>query len=281
MRSHGGIAALVILALVFTSAIADDGDAITLLRKRDFAGIETLLAGVQNRFENGALSEIELRNAYRPFYTLDVQGVTNLTEWVNRAPTSYPAHLAMGIYLKRKGIDARGTAYISDTPQQNIDLMRQYHAQAKIQLEKSLSLTKAPYLSVWHLLDMAIFSGDRDISRELLSVANGLLPNNRLARNRYMVSLEPRWGGSYAEMEDFVRTCRREGVEEDGIAQLEAIMHTDIGSSLEEQGNIREARNHFIMAIELAKKIGGDFRKDWIPATNYRCTKPEFAAYCQ
>jgi len=271
---------LFLIAFCFGRAVADESPVQSLLRNKNFSELDAALTRVQIQFESRTLSETELRNAYRPFYTLDAETEANLADWANLSPSSYVAHLALGINFKRKGTAARGNDYISNTPKQNIDEMVRYFAQARAELEKSLPLTKVPYLSVWHLLDMANIHGDKVESLRLLLVANKLLPDNRLARNRYMQSLKPRWGGSIPDMEQFIETSRREGLDQDGIMQLEAIMQEDLGLSTLETGDLPLSREHFIKALELAKKIGGTFLQDWLSAARYQCTRPEFSAYC-
>jgi len=75
-----------------------------LLRSNNVGELERLLNGVQERFERDTLSEIELRNAFRPFYDLDERAAANLAMWASASPKSYVARLAFGIYLKRRGI---------------------------------------------------------------------------------------------------------------------------------------------------------------------------------
>lgn len=83
-----------------------------LLKNNDILGLEAALTGVQSRFEGGQATEIELRDAFRPFYNLDEASAKNLIAWAASSPKSYVAHLALGIHYKRRGSDARGDKYL-------------------------------------------------------------------------------------------------------------------------------------------------------------------------
>lgn len=253
-----------------------------LLKARDFKNLESATKQIQSKFENGELSEIELRNTYRQFYNLDQETLDKVQEWKSKFPASYAAHLIRGTYFKRKGFDAREDKYISEIPQENIEKMHQYHEIAKIELNTSLKLTRKPFLSVFHLLEISQSDGDKKTSLALLASGNKMLHSNTLVRNRFIRSLEPRWGGSYAQMKDFVAKSKAEGVSAVGIMQLEAIMYDDMGFTLIESGDTRAAIENFLKALELGRRVGGEFRKDFLINSNYySCREPALKKYCQ
>jgi len=189
--------------------------------------------------------------------------------------------LIRGVYFKRKGNDVRGDKYISQTPQENLDKMRQYHERAIAELRTSLTLTKKPFLSVFHLLDIIQSEGSKEDSLALIAAANEMLPSNTLARNRFMGSLTPRWGGSYKDMREFISRSKEEGVSTIGLFQLEAIMYDDMTATSITRGDKQSATKYFDRALELAERVGGDFRKDWLPFANTPCAQRlELQKYC-
>ena len=252
-----------------------------LLRAREFVALESATRQVQERFENGTLSDIQLRNIYRQFYDLDEQDLGKIEAWKNTVPGSYSAHLIRGVHFKRKAADARGGKYISQTPPDNIKRMRQYEEIAITELRNSLKLTEKPFLSVFQLLEISKMSGSKETSRGLVIAANKMLPSNTLARNRFMMTLTPRWGGSYEEMKQFIAQSKKEEVSSVGVSQLEAIMYDDIAFTYLEQDDRQNATTYFLKALELARSIGGDFRKDWLFFANIHiCGDPDLAKYC-
>jgi hypothetical protein len=273
-----------LVAGVLTSNVraADPVDVAAALAANDAAAADSQLNDVQRRFEAGTIGEIELRNAFRPIYDLTPKEAETLHTWSAAHPTSYAAHLAEGIYYKKRAQAARGDKFVSETSKEALDGMHKNLAPAKAELTKSLDLTKKPFLSLFHLIDIASLEGDRSSAAEFIAMANGAFPKNTLARNRYMQGLMPRWGGSYPEAEAFIAKSKSEGLPEQGVVQLEAIMHQDKGQGLEEHGDHQAARAEFVQALQLGKRAGGTFQVDFLKtARYYGCSGSDAAAYCQ
>lgn len=263
------------------SPLEQEDRLLTLLRAGEYEALESATREIQAKFESGLLSEIALRNTYRQFYKMEQQELAKIEEWKKAFPDSYAARLVRGVYLKRKGIDVRGEKAISQTPSENIESMRQYHQMAELELVPSLKLTKKPYLSVFHLLDIAKSRGSRDRASALVAAANEMLPGNTLARNRYMTSLQPRWGGSYEEMRQFITRSRDEGLSKEGLTQLEAIMYDDIAFTYLERGDRQNATKYLDRTTELAQQVREEFRKEFLQFSNTSCAKKlEVQKYC-
>lgn len=272
-----------ILACSACPSSAAGPDVAALLAANDVAAVDAYLNGVQERFEKGSITEIELRNAFRPVYDLKGAAAENLHAWSTSHANSYAAHLAEGIFLKKRGLAARGRKWISETSESQLDEMQRYMAPAKVELERSRKLTKKPLLSIFHLLEIAfnLGGGQSSESRALVRAANAFAPGNALVRNRYLQGLMPRWGGSYAAAEDFISASKAEAVPEAVLDQMQAILHQDRGRSLEHEGDHAAAMAEFERALELGKKVGGTFQADFLPgARHYVCSGPNAARYC-
>ncbi|MGR9106602.1 MAG: tetratricopeptide repeat protein, partial [Gammaproteobacteria bacterium] len=124
--------------------------------------------------------------------------------------------------------------------------------------------------------------GDRDTSFALLRRANEILPGNALVRNRYAISLTPRWGGSYKQLDQFIADTKGERVPASVVLQLEAIEHNDKGLSLEEQHQHDAAMEHFRRSLEIADRVGGTFAKEFLePSRYYGCSGQNAPTSCQ
>jgi len=276
-----GLIAIFSLMLPVVSSAQNGTELLGLLKAGDFKNLESFTKKIQTKFEDGALSEIELRNTYRPFYNLDQENLDKVEEWERKIPVSYAAHLIRGTYFKRRGGDARGDKYISETPPENIKKMEQYFEIAKSELNASLKLTPKPFLSVFQLLQISAMTGDEETSSTLLASANKMLPSNTLVRNRFMVFLKPRWCGSYAQMKEFIAKSKEEGASAAGIMQLEAIMYDDMGDTAMDRGDKRLAVENLLKALEIGQRVGGEFRKDFLESSNYySCREPDLKKYC-
>jgi tetratricopeptide (TPR) repeat protein len=181
---------------------------IDLLDKRDYAALERLLGGHQWAFEADSDSSRQLENAFGAFRKVPRGGEAALNEWVAKYPASYAALVARGSYYYAQGLDARGTAFIKDTPDENVEAMRVYMRKARRDLEQSLKLTQKPYLSRLLLMSVTRTAGGRRGAKAQYVEAAKLAPQSVELRLAYMTSLEPRWGGSLTEMEAFAVESR-------------------------------------------------------------------------
>ena len=183
---------------------------IGLLEQGNYGELERLLVGYQQAFEGDTSLSPRLENAFLAFRKVTPDAERSLTEWVDRYRNSYVALAARGSFYYFQGLEARGTAYIKDTPEGNIRAMRAYFDKAGADLERSLALTLKPYLSRLTLMSMARTNGNRRAERVQYLEAVKLAPQSVELRLAHMVSLEPRWGGSYRQMEALVAESRAE-----------------------------------------------------------------------
>jgi predicted Zn-dependent protease len=182
---------------------------LALLERRDHAGLERLLAGHQLAFERDSTESPKLEHAFRAFGKAPRSAEPALDEWVARSPSSYAALVARASFYLGQGLDARGTAFIGETPPENIESMRFYLDKARAELERSLELSGKPYLSHAYLMTIARLGGvGRDEAH--YEAALKLAPQSVELRLRRMTDLEPRWGGSVSHMEAFAAQARKE-----------------------------------------------------------------------
>lgn len=284
MKKSSSFISIFAFLLIFASLTArsEEPNIQLALSNNDFKLLDTTLNGLQQSFEIGRLSEIQLRNAYRPFYKLDKQQQEALREWPRKSPSSYAAHLALGIFLKKAAQDARGDGFISETSQKQLTEMHRLNELSRAELRQSINLTKKPYLSVFHLLDIAKSEGDDEAMQKLLAQANKILPNNFLARARYLTSILPRWGGSYEQAQKYIQTASKEGLDAKGVMQLEAIVYNDKGDMAWRNRDHTAAKANFLKALDLANTVGGSFKKDFLEsADSYICGKSKTHPMCK
>jgi Zn-dependent protease with chaperone function len=178
---------------------------VVLIGKRDYEGLEARLAGVQQRYEQSAIGEEELETAFRAFRRVGAAAEPALTEWSGKMPKSYAAHTALGIYYLWRGIAARGSAYARDTTDEQMQAMQTLLGKARTELEGSLALTAKPHISHLSLITLSRYVGDGSLGvrhfREGLKVS----PQSVSLRLARMTTVEPRWRGSYREMEALAR----------------------------------------------------------------------------
>lgn len=178
-------------------------EVIALLANRQFDALEKLLVTHQQSFEAGRSTSDTLEKVFRSFEKVPRSEEAALNEWVKTYPASYVAMLARARFHYAQGMQARGTQFVRETPEENLRTMRYFLEKAQTDLERSLSMTPKPYLSRATLMEIAGVGGNRDDEKTQYREAVKLHPQDIRLRIAHMRYLEPRWGGSYREMEAF------------------------------------------------------------------------------
>lgn len=183
-------------------------EVLALLEARNYDGLERVLGGYQRAFERDPAASAPLENAYRAFGKAPGSAQAVLEEWTKRSPVSYPAALAKGSFDFYQELEARDAAGIAGTPKENPVAMRAGFERARASLARSLGLTPKPYLSRRLLMALARYSGSRGDEQAQYLEGLKFAPGSVELRLARMTGLEPRWGGSYAEMQAFLEEAR-------------------------------------------------------------------------
>jgi Domain of unknown function (DUF4034) len=195
-----------------------------LLRTEQYQELDRRYSAVQVEFENNKISGDDLRAQFRDFYATDPDLAAKLDGWVARYPASYVARVARGIYYKKVGFEARGTAYIRETSQSQIDGMNAAFEKAVADLRVSLNMNPKPFLSYFHLLDIGNAVGAKEELRAIYDRASSLDPSSYAIRLKYMTTLQTRWGGSLEEMQNFYAECQRASLTDAQNKELQGLL---------------------------------------------------------
>jgi hypothetical protein len=233
------------------AAHAAEMNASAMLRAGKFGELQEYYSAVQLKFESGAISGDELRNEFRVFYPIDKDLAAKYDAWVTAFPKSYVARLARGIYYKRVGLDARGERYISETSRAQLDRMDSAFRRAVGDLGASISMDPKPFLSYFHTMDIGRqYLGNADI-RKVFDGAAALDPNSLGLRIKYMIALEPRWGGSTKAMRAFLDESKSAHMPIGDMNQLEAMVYDEEGTEYRTAGNLSAAEGAYRKSLSL------------------------------
>lgn len=262
-------AALLVLA---GTCHANELDIQEALRTKQFDAIEKALQAKEKEFEQGQIGEYDLLDSYKPFYQEEDIFSEELNEWTTKKPNSYVAHLARGIYYRKLGEFRRGTRYIQQTPAANVRFMHQQFEVAQADLRKALDLNPRSFLAILNLLNIEYRQGDLDNAVKLFRHSLKLYPQTLLLRARYMVQLQPRWGGSYEAMDDFLRETRNDGTPETVRNLLFAIKLDDIGFTSQEHRDYDSAHENYLHALALSKGADRRFISSYLQHASDWCS---------
>jgi hypothetical protein len=98
---------------------------------------------------------------------------------------------------------------------------------------------------------IAMYEGDDDEPRRLLDRSLGIDPHNFIVRERYMGSLEPRWGGTYEQMYAFLEESRRAGLSARHLDRLKSVILADQAQTHLDAEEYPEAERDYRAAMAL------------------------------
>ena len=226
-------------------------EALAWLNADRFNELDRRYAEIQRGYRQGSVSDEELRAAFRVFYATDVGLEPKYRTWAQQWPQSYVAHLARAIYYKKVGQERRGGNFMAETTATQIQGMEAAFEVASEELLKSYSLDDKPLLSYLHAIDISNSLGQADESRRLFDLAVKIDPRNFIVREKYMGTLQTRWGGSVEQMRDFLQECRQAQLSAAHLKALEALVIEDEGWVHQyREGNPEAAVRSFMLAAK-------------------------------
>ena len=247
---------------------------VEMLRSEQFAQLDQRYNTLQERYEQGTINDRELTLKYQAFYDTSPENEAYLNQWIAKNTTSYPARLARGIYLRKLGEAARGAAYVKDTPRENMVKLQQYLERANGDFLDSLKLSRKPIVTLLHLVNSSMMRGDKQESIVWLNYANRIDPNNYGIKRRYLLTITPRWGGSYDQMWAFLKACRDQQTSAEFLRIFESTIYLDQAKSFAEQDQRERALPLYRKALSLLEGIDNTERLDALKGVVYNGANP-------
>ncbi len=226
-------------------------ETLALLNTERFAELDARFSAIQANYRNRVISDEQLRNAFRVFYDTDVALQVKYDAWVGKFPKSYVARLARGVYYRKTGQNRRGGEIIANTTDSQLQGMDATFALAMKDLKASAALDKRPLLTIFNEMSVAIFEGDTREIRGLLDQSLRMDPQNVIIRHEYMMSLEPRWGGTVEQMSAFLEESRNAGLSKPKLQLLEAVIISDRADGFKDAGDYPAAEREYRKAVAL------------------------------
>ncbi len=221
-----------------------------LLIDGEFAELERRLAGYQEQFEAGQITDYRVGFAFSAFANSDPRVTRGLGRWVEESPDSYVPYLARSVHHANLAKHVRGTAFYNRTSEKAFEKMREYFALAVADSRKALSFNRKLTKAYAVLLDATTYSGPHRDKRKILDEALKHAPRSLLVRDSYLVSLRPWWGGSLEEIRAFLEESRQSGVK---LGPLEGFADYIKAETLARRGQRWEAIEHYDRALKFGE----------------------------
>ncbi|MGH8171905.1 MAG: tetratricopeptide repeat protein [Rhodanobacteraceae bacterium] len=149
-----------------------------------------------------SVPEGALQHAYVDNFSTSSPTVKRLIDqWLIQAPASAHALTARGIYWLATAQEARGEDTIQNTPAENLSNMSKALDAAQRDLEKAISINPRVMPAYTALIGVAKLASDRELAERTIRQAIQVDPTTFYPRDRLSIMYEPRWGGSFEEMD--------------------------------------------------------------------------------
>lgn len=220
-----------------------------LLKDEAYVKLDEIMRAYQEAFEEDFHLEDMVIDAFETFSVDDPDLLPLLDAWVQTSPKSYAALLARGVYHQQRGWTARGGKSVKDTPAGNIAAMKTAHKLALADLKASLELNPKLIVAYVELIRLSKASGHRRDSQVFIRAANKICPPCFNARQSYILTLEPRWGGSYGAMARFATESEKLSAQNSRLKVLRGFIARDKGRLARSEDKEKEAVALFTEAL--------------------------------
>lgn len=176
-----------------------------MLQEEKFEELNAVLEELQDRFVKDQTDEYRVYDAYQAFEITDPSYEPLFAKWIEATKDKYPPYMAAAQYYHALGWESRGYKWAKDTPAEQMDKMVEYFHEAAGYAERAVELN--PDLMVAHEILINIYNagGSREDENMTIDRSLKLFPLSFLIRSACLWAKEPRWGGSYAIMEEIAK----------------------------------------------------------------------------
>jgi tetratricopeptide (TPR) repeat protein len=178
----------------------------SLLHHGKYTELTQYFEHFQQEFEKDPAKEYWLFRATQAFYSAEPELLPKLDAWAAALPFSFAPYLARGTHRVAVVWAKRGERAARETPTADMQAMRDAAPLARKDLDRALQIN--PKLLAAHRfgISLAMPIGDREAINTAMTHAKQICPTCISVSQKYMNTLEPRWGGSFDAMEHFART---------------------------------------------------------------------------
>lgn len=172
----------------------------------------------------GRVPEGALRHAYNDkFWGSSRERKRLIDHWLETNPGSAHAYAARGIWWVANAEQARGEKRMSDTPEKDIERMRDALGKAKRDLGKAIELNPRIMPAYAALLHATQYDGDDALAESTMRKANEVSPENFYPRAALAYARRPQWGGSFEAMDRIADDAAPYLAKNPRLANLKAI----------------------------------------------------------
>ncbi len=201
-----------------------------MLERRRYDALNRHLHKYQVASETQPLAEDMLFVSYNAFRKNDPEYEGLLTDWIAAFPNIYQPYLARAEYYYNKAWNARGTKWGTETTQKQFQGMNTYFEKTRKDLNTVMNLNNKTLVPYQLLINIAKTQSNDSEMENLIEKALEINPATYKLRATYVLSLTPRWGGSYKDMESFANDSLTYAMQNSKLHILPGLIYDDQAS---------------------------------------------------
>ncbi len=203
------ISILILLLLFGSASYADTFKQRDLLLSHQFSALEKNIATANNDYLDNSISIHDYFAVTRTFWferdIADPALFDALSKWLESEPKSAYAHVLMGLYWSGKAHQARGERLAKDTSNEQFSTMEKYFIKAWDYLQKGLVIDPSILEAYLEQLSITRTSSHYGSSQAYMQNVPATMKHNIYIWDIFLQVSIPRWGGSYAQMNQIIK----------------------------------------------------------------------------
>ncbi|HKK20874.1 MAG TPA: hypothetical protein VJ983_05320 [candidate division Zixibacteria bacterium] len=224
------------------------------LYQRDYQGLEDLYNTCFVNYQNDAAYETPLKLGYDLFQPSSGIDKADLDAWVE-ATGSAIAYTARGFYMMTAATDARGGNFTSKTSKNRLLATRNMSNYAAEDLQKATELDPNLTPAWMGLIRVGMINSTSFTPDDIFEQAIKHDCRSFYLRQQYMLSLQPRWGGSSEAMLGFAQFCLEDLDKNPRFWVLQGDAYSDVADAFTWQGDYEKAVEMYSTALLYGDKL--------------------------
>lgn len=221
-----------------------------LLEAKAFDQLNMALGSYQDSFEADPLEEYKLFSAYNALAITDPDYEDLMYQWIDASPEYYQPYLALGRYYCLKGWESRGTKYMRETSETQIEGMEFYFGLSEDNILHALEINPNLIVAYHVLIDLYNAGGDNASENDIIAKSMERFPYSSYIANAACWAKYPRWGGSYAEIAKIANVAQEHADVNPRLTLCYGRIYFDQGRILNDHDRSEEAIEMFERALD-------------------------------
>lgn len=226
---------------------------IELIKNSEFKKLTSMLNGYHAQLESDIANDMFLYKAYLSFAIEDEQLLRKIMIWKKLQPENPQSLLAEAFYYYGKAWRTRGTKRISLTPEKDIREMKVLLSHSKNLLEESFFEHSYKLIASALLIDVIRPIGDNSSVEQVYENALLKFKASYLLRYRFLISLQPRWGGNYRATQNIIDEAQNYSDTNKQLILLKGYLFEEAGDILAIDGFHQDAGDFYTYGLKFGK----------------------------